>query len=128
MTYDDATPAPLTDRGVAYQNLAHHYSFHLFYKPIEKISIHGGIAHTTSRGDFDPKSADLLLPVSVASFSEIRVKETTYSLSGEMEWKDGILFVVDFQYNDFNDILDTVYDDVEDGSIRSVMLKMSRKW
>lgn len=118
----------LTDSGVPYDQTAQTVSFQVGYRPMKPLWLHGGVTHTWSRGDFTPNAADLLTPVSVASFSDLKIRETVYSLSGDYEWRQGLRLGLSFEYKDFNDVLDNPNDDAEDGIVRVLWFQCAKEW
>jgi hypothetical protein len=126
--YHDAVGTPMADFGVPYEDKADSYSFDVHYTPVDHLYLDAGVTRTLSRGDFQPRSQDLLEPVSVSLFSKLKIEETVYSLYGEYELKEGLLLGMDFQYTDLNDRIDNPNDDVEDGILRILMLRLSKKW
>jgi predicted porin len=126
--YHDIGGAPQIDAGVPYESDAHHYAVNLHYSPSDRLQFNTGVSHLTSRTDFEPNSPDLLLPVSIASLAGVKIKETRYSLSGDYELKKGLRLGVDYEYTDFNDVLDHSNDDVADGISRIVWTRLLREW
>ncbi len=126
--YHDVTGAPQIDAGVPYESAAHHYGLTFHYSPSERLQVGTGISHTTSRTDFEPGSPDLLSPVSIASLSDLKLKETRYTLTGDYALTKELRLGVDYEYADFNDVLDRSNDDVADGVSRILWTRLSRKW
>ncbi|MDX1763195.1 MAG: MtrB/PioB family outer membrane beta-barrel protein [bacterium] len=118
----------LTDSVVPYDQRAQAVSFQMGYRPLKPVWLHGGVTHTRSRGDFTPNAPDLLTPVSVASFSDLKIRETVYSLSGDYEWRHGLRIGLTIEYSDFNDVLDNPNDDAADGIIRVLWFQCAKEW
>lgn len=112
---------PVTDFFVPYKTTARNYLFDVNYSPKSFISLNGGISHTVSQGAFYP--AD-----SIASFSELKTRETIYSASGEYRFKNGFSAGIQYRYSTFKDVLDNIYDDVNDGRSSIILLTISKKW
>ncbi|MBI5639346.1 MAG: hypothetical protein HZA17_02870, partial [Nitrospirae bacterium] len=100
----------------------------LAYLPKNNLSLSAGVSHTLSSGDFYPALTTLTQPVSVASFSKMKIKETVYSVEGEYRFKNGFASSVQYKYSDFNDVLDNPHDDVDDGKVHIVLLTLSKRW
>ncbi len=130
IVYTDASfPfSPQIDGGVPYESDAHNYALTLHYSPSERLQFNTGVSHTTSQTDFEPNRPDLLAPVSIASLAGVKIRETRYSLSGDYALRKGFRVGVDYEYTDFNDVLDHTNDDVADGISRILWTRLSRKW
>jgi len=123
------TPFPdRIDPGVPYKDSAHSYTLNLSYAPRKKVRLNTDITRTTTRQDFAPGSPALREPVSIASFSKQRIRETRFHLGGEMELRRGLRLGLDFEYTDFNDTQDNPHDELEDGIIRILQLNVTKKW
>jgi hypothetical protein len=118
----------LTDSDVPYKDMVHSYAVHLSYMPKETITLNAGVTHTRSRAKFSPNSDDLLQPVSVASFSELKIRETLYSVSGDYDIWGGFKLGVDYRFRYFDDVIDSPIDDVDDGDAHIIMLAISKRW
>ncbi|MEJ2695023.1 MAG: hypothetical protein P8013_00080 [Candidatus Sulfobium sp.] len=120
-------PAVL-DRGVPYADFARSYSANFNYTPHRRLSLNSGIAYTISEGRFTPSSADLLQPESIASFSDIKVRETVASFSGSYDLKSGFALNLDYKYTYFDDVYDNPFDDIEDGRAHIVLISLSKNF
>ncbi len=120
--------SPQSDAGVPYESEAHNYGVNLHYSPSDWLQFNTGVSHTTSKTDFEPNSPDLLSPISIASLSGVKIKETLYSLSGDYALRKGLRVSVDYEYTDFNDVLNRSNDDVADGISRILWTRLSREW
>jgi predicted porin len=126
--YHDTAGDPHIDPDVPYRDKTDSYSLDVSYIPKDHLTINAGITHTNSSGLFTPNDVSLLEPVPVASFSSVKIKETIYSLSGEYEFKGGFTSGIQYRFTDFNDEIDSPYDDVEDGKAHVILLTLSKKW
>lgn len=117
-----------TDSAVPYQDDANIYTANLRYAPKENLSLETGITHSLIRGVFHPSMQDLLEPVSVASFSELKTKETVYSAGLEYGFRTGFITKLKYRYTDLNEISDNPYDDIEDGKTHVILLTISKRW
>ena len=113
------------DNLVPYKTTSRNYSFDLSYSPKSFIYLNGGISHTISQGTFYTSAPAL---DSVASFSALKIKETTYSASGEYQFRGGVSAGIQYRYTTFKDVLDNIYDDVNDGRVSIILLTISKKW
>ncbi len=87
-----------------------------------------GVTYTISRGMFYPGNADLLEPVSIATFSDLKIRESIYSLSGEYKFRNGFSVGARYRYSRLDDVLDNPYDDVRDGNAHIILITISKKW
>ncbi|GBD98534.1 hypothetical protein BMS3Abin07_00554 [bacterium BMS3Abin07] len=116
------------DRGVPYSDTANSYAVNIRYRVNDKLNLNGGVTHTRSRAHFNVAAADLTQPVSVASFSSLETRETSYSISGSYTVIHGFLVGAEYRYSDFNDVRDDPYDDVKDSKVHIIWLTLSKKW
>lgn len=121
----NATDQNFWDNLVPYKTTARNFSFDLSYSPKSFISLNGGISHTISQGTFYTSAPAL---DSIASFSELKIRETTYSASAEYRFKGGVSAGINYRYTTFNDLIDNIYDGVNDGRVSIVLLTISKKW
>jgi predicted porin len=119
---------PMIDSGVPYKNTARNYAVDISYIPGEHINLTAGVSHTKSSGKFSPADINLTQPVSVDSFSELKIRETIYSISGEYTFKKGFSSGIQYRYSDFDDAIDNPFDDVEDGEAHIMLVNLSKKW
>jgi predicted porin len=128
IVYDDNAGNPQVDPSVPYKDTAHSYAFDISYIPRDHISLNAGVSHTRGRGNFNVADLNLTQPVSVDSFSRLKIRETAVSASGEYQFKRGFATGVHYRYSDYNDVLDNPHDDTEDGTAHIVVLTVSKKW
>ena len=128
IVYDDITGVPRTDPLVPNTDLMHNYALDINYLPKNNITLGGGVSYTIGRGAFYPTDVNLLLPVSIASFAELKTRELLCSFSGEYRFKGGFGLGVEYRYSDFDDVLDNPNDDVVDGKAHIVLLTLSKRW
>ncbi|MDP3113026.1 MAG: MtrB/PioB family outer membrane beta-barrel protein, partial [Thermodesulfovibrionales bacterium] len=76
LSYNDTTGKPQIDRNVPYKDTANSYALSLNYAPKKNLDINAEASQTKGRVSFYPGISNATLPVSVASFSELKVKET----------------------------------------------------
>ena len=126
--YHDLTGAPQTDSSVPSKNKAHSYSFSIVYEPIEAVTLQSGIAHTLSSGTFYPDDPSLVQPVSIASFSAMKTKETVFTASAEYRIEKYFSAGLSYRYSEFKDLLDNPNDDISNGKAHIIALVLSKKW
>lgn len=126
--YHDLAGIPQTDPSVADKETAQTFAVDLNYMPKDNINLQAGVSYTYSKGQFYPRSEDLLEPVSVASFSTLKERETVYTLSGEYRFKNGFGLELRYQYSDLDDVQDNPYDDVQNGNSHIFMVFLSKRW
>ncbi|MBU0663028.1 MAG: MtrB/PioB family outer membrane beta-barrel protein [Proteobacteria bacterium] len=95
---------PFLDPAVPYTDDADNYSLSLFYvPPLEGVSITTTFSYTLSEGNFMPNLTEAQNPVSLASYSELKVAETAWILeltkSLPNNWEIGLEFLSN-RYND----------------------------
>lgn len=128
ITYSDTSGTLFVDSYVPYKDTAHNYALDLNYLPKNNITFGAGVSHTISNGTFYPDDTNLTQPVSIASFSELKTKETVYSASVEYRFKRGFATGIQYRYSTLDDALDNPYDDVKDGRAQIILLTLSKKW
>jgi len=128
LAYHDLSGNLLFDPRVPEEDTARNYSLDLSYLPRNDITLMAGVSYTTGSAAFFPTDENLTQPVSIASFSELKTRETTYSASGEYRFKNGYSAGIQYRYSTFNDVLDNPFDDVSDGRAHIILLTLSKKW
>lgn len=128
LAYHNTSGDHLFDAGVPYSDQANTYTLDLSYTPEKRCTLSAGVSHTISSGFFAVASTDLTTPVSVASFSGMKVRETTYSFSGEYRLRGGFSAGLQYHYTVLNDVLENPNDDVEDGKVHIVYLTLTKRW
>ena len=113
------------DNLVPYKTTSRNYSFDLSYSPKSFINLNAGISHTISQGTFYTSASAL---DSIASYSELKIRETSYSASGEYRFKGGVAAGIQYRYTTLKDVLNNIYDDVNDGKASIILLTISKKW
>ena len=128
IVFSDTSGIAHVNSSVPNKDIANSYAFDINYLPKNNISLNAGVNHTISRGIFYPSDDNLLQPVSIASFSELKTQETVYSVSGEYKFKGGFASGFQCRYSRFDDVLDNPNDDVQDGRAHIILLTMSKTW
>lgn len=116
------------DPSVPDRETAQTFAVDVNYIPRNNVTLHAGVSRTLSNGKFSPASPDLTEPVSIASFSEFKTRETVFTTSGEYRFKDGFALGIRYQYSKIRDALENPFDDVRDGTAHIVMLTASKRW
>jgi len=121
--------APLVnsiDARVPYKEDSQNYAADISYMPKNNINISAGVSHTVSNSRFYPAAKDLLEPVSIASFSDLKTKDTIYSFSGEYRFKGELKLGTTYKYCSVKDALANPYDDLENGTAHILMVTISK--
>ncbi len=126
IVYQNSVGAPQVDPIVPSTDMVHNYVLNLNYLPKNNITLNTGVSYTISSGEFSPSDPNLLLPVSIASFSQLKTKEIIYYLSGEYRFKGGWAAGLQYRYSNSDDAL--AYDDMTDGKTHIVLLTLSKRW
>lgn len=124
----DAGGAVFTDFDVPMEERAHLYSASLNYVPVEYVRLLAEINHTESDSEFRPNHENLDQPVSLALFSEQKIRETDYRVSGDFDCISDGSCSLEFQYSNFDDVIDNIHDDNDDGNAYIVYLKFNKRW
>lgn len=128
IVYQDLIGAPHVDPVVPASDTMHNFGLDINYLPKNNITVNTGVSYTISRGEFSPSDPNLLQPVSIASFSQLKTRELVYYASGEYRFKGGFAAGVQYRYCNFDDVLDNPFDDVSDGRAHIVLLTLSKRW
>ena len=128
IVYQDLVGAPHVDPVVPTKETMHNFGLDINYLPENNLTFNTGVSYTISKGEFFPSDPNLLLPVSIASFSQLNTKELVYYFSGEYRFKGGFAAGVQYRYCNFDDVLDNAFDDVSDGKAHIVLLTLSKRW
>ncbi|MBI5102277.1 MAG: hypothetical protein HZB33_10640 [Nitrospirae bacterium] len=128
LEYHNASGTPQVYPAVEYKNTARNYSMDINYTPVPQVSLSGGISHCISDGAFNPTDSVLTQPVSIASFSDMKVRETVITANGEYRFKGGFAAGIQYRHSDFKDVIDNPHDDVNSGKAHIVLLTFSKKW
>ena len=109
-------------------DMAHSYGLTVNYIPADRVSLTAGANYTISTGAFSLTDPALLQPLSVAALSELKLRETDCSVSGEYTFKKGFAASIQYRYLNVNDVLDNPWDDVQDGTAQIVLLTLSKRF
>ncbi len=118
----------LTDTGVPYEDEAHNYAVGFHYVPADNLSLATDVSHTVMKGAFSPSEQDLLEPVSIATFSEFKAKETVFSASGKYRFKSGFTGGLRYKHIEWDEVTENPHDDIADGKAHVVLLTISKSW
>lgn len=122
----DPSGTPYADPMVPFRTAFQTFGLDLTYQPNSSLTLNGGVSHTTAQGRFSPSS--LLGQSSIDDFSELKTRETIYSVSGEYRLKNGFGIGLNYRYATFKDAYNNILDDVNDGRAHIVFLTLSKKW
>jgi hypothetical protein len=111
-----------------YEDSSSIYSLDAYFDPFERLGLHGGVTYTSSKGTFSPNAADLLVPVSVASFGDFKFSETVLTASGRFTVAYGFAVTVDYKYSDLDEELFNPHDSIKDGEAHIGMVALEWKW
>ena len=128
LAYQTPVPELLFDEDVDNKTTVRTYSFDLQYLLSKHTTLHAGVSTTESKGKFYPAAPNLLEPVSVASFSELHMRESIYSVGGEVDLKGGFSLNTNYKYARLKDLADNPYDDVQNGESHIVMVWLTKRW
>lgn len=124
-------PAPssaLMDSSVPYKDRANGYSIDLYYAPNDNMSFDAGLSHMIMKGNFHPSNPDLLEPVSIAAFSDFKVKETVFYAGGDYRFKMGFIMGLKYRYVNLDEVTKNPHDDIKDGKAHVILLTLSKNW
>ncbi len=128
LAYDDSAPQLLFDSGVTNQSTVRNVSVDLQYLLSKRVTLNVGVSNTDSKGKFHPSDPNLMVPVSIASFSELEMRETIYSVGGEFDLKKGFMLGTHYKYARLKDLADNPYDDIENGEAHIFILSLIKRW
>ncbi len=128
LSFNDAAGNPQLDRDVAYKDTARGYALNINYAASNNVNVNADASQTKGKGSFYPGAANAVQPVSVASFSEMKIKETGYAVGGDYKFLGGWIAGLKCRYHSFKDLIDNPYDDAGNGIVRIILLTISKKW
>lgn len=128
IAYSDPVPELLFDSGVTNQSTVRNVSFDLQYLLSKQVTLNAGVSNTESKGKFHPSDPNLLAPVSIASFSELQMRETLYTLGGQVDLKGGFTIGTQYRYALLKDLVGNPYDDIRNGEVHIVVLSLTKRW
>lgn len=130
LVFNDSTPpAEHLDPGVIYKDTARSYSAALAYMPTRRLSLSAFLSQTRSKGTFSPGVPASTEPVPVNSFSEVNMRETSYTVSGDYDLRLGWTVGLDYRYN----VLDNLAENPDnpyltDGTAQIGLITLSKRW
>lgn len=128
LIYNSPTGLDQLDKDVPYKEFAHNYVVNLNYQPIKNLNIDAAASQTVGKGRFSPGIAAAQQPVNIASFSELKIRETEYSIGGDYKFKKDWAVGMNFRYANRKDMIDNIYDDENNGTVRVLLVTISKKW
>lgn len=128
IVYQQTRTSYLTDRSVPYKDSVNNYALDLNYMPSDSINLNAGVSHTTGKGGFHPSLSDLLSPVSIATFSDLKIRETVFRGNAEYSFKNGFTLSAGYKYAEFKDSMDNIYDSIKDGTAHTLLFTITKRW
>ena len=123
-----ASGAALTDFDVSMEERANVYSASLNYMPVESLRLLAEINHTESDSEFEPNHPNLIEPESLSVYSMQKIRETDYRVSGDFDCINNGSCTIEFQYSNFDDVIDNINDDNESGNAYIIYVKFMKRW
>jgi len=118
----------LTDFGVPMEEKAHVYSASLNIMPKDTVNLLAEVHYTKSTSSFLTNSLNTLSAVPIETFSRQEIKDTAYRLVADYSCMKTGSCIVEFEYHDFDDVLDNIYDENLDGDGFIILLKLMKRW
>ncbi len=112
---------PITDGGVPYSDESTSYSVGITHRLNDRTDVSADAGQTFSKGRF--RTGDPLAD-GIASFSTLRVTETSVSVKGRHEMADGFGVETILGVRDYNDRVD----DYNDGRFYQAILILTKRW
>ncbi|KPJ97631.1 MAG: hypothetical protein AMJ60_10705 [Desulfobacterales bacterium SG8_35] len=128
LAYENLAGDPQIDKDVEMEQKAHVFTVGAYYRLTDALNLLGEFTYTKSEGGFHPSSADLLEPVSIASFSRMEQSYILFHLGGQYKFDNGLSMDLDYRYAKLEDEEDNSYDDIDDGEAHIVILTATKKW
>jgi predicted porin len=128
LAYQDLGGTEQVDRNVPMDQKAHVVTLGAHYRLSDVLYFLADVSSTRSEGGFSPSSADLLEPVSIASFSKMEQRYFFLHLGSEYKLSNGMSLDLDYRFADLDDVLNNVYDDIDDGKAHIAILSATKKW
>lgn len=113
------------DRDVSIDQRAHIVSFSAHYRVSDALYLLGEVTATRSEGGFSPGAPELL---GAASFSEMEQRYLLLHLGAEYKLSNAWHLDFDYRFGDFEDVLDNIYDDIDDDEAHIISLSATRNW
>lgn len=118
---------PKIDPMVPYRDWARNYGIDINYEPESNVTLSGGVSHTVSRGIFYPSLTNLTEPEAVSNLSELKIRETVYSMNGEYRIRGGISIGIKYRYTSLKDLIDNPNDDISNGRAHLILISLTKK-
>lgn len=128
LAYSDPVPELHFDSSVKNKSMVKNVSLDLRYLLSKHVALNAGVSNTDSNGKFHPTDPNLLIPVSVATFSELKMRETIYSVGSDIDLTGGFMLGTHYKYARLKDLADNPYDDIQNGEAHIVMLSLTKRW
>ncbi len=120
-------PQVITD-DTLYKEKVHTFGTNLNYKPTSNLALCADFTYTESSSDFSPSASEATEPVSISSFSKLKIKETEYKFSGEYIFKKGWNIGFSYFFNKFDDAIENLQTSNRDGEAHIILLSITKRW
>jgi hypothetical protein len=127
-TIQDLVVESTVARDTSYTDTAHCYFLGADYSPVERLGLHGGAAFAVSKGELGTDSSVFLAPIAVTRFLNYKFAEIVLTAAGDYRFNRGLNAGLEYKYIELDEDLENQYDDVEDGNVQIVMVRLSKKW
>lgn len=124
----DSEPQFIIDDNVLYKEEMYTFSTTLNCRLKKNLDIEGGIVVTEGSSNFDASAHDAVEPVSISDFSELKVRQTEYLLSGLYSFKDELDIGLNYSYREYENLIDRAINPVRDGSAHIILLSITKRW
>lgn len=114
------------DPFVPYKENSQNYAIDISYAPQKNMNISTGASHTVSSAKFYPGAKDLLEPVSIASFSDLKTRETLYLLTGEYKFRGELKLGATYKFCTVKDALANPFDAFQNSTAHILMVTLSK--
>lgn len=126
--YYDSTGSTRIAKDTHQRETSRNYSIGASYAFNERASFRADASRTSSRGTFDANTSDLLGPVPVAAFMDYAYAMVELGVDAGYKISKNYNASLEYTYSDMDETMDNPYDDIEEGNVQIVMLKLSGKW
>ena len=128
LVYEDLGGDFQVARNLPAEQKAHIITFAAHYYPSELLYLLFEVTSTRAKGEFTLSTADLLQPVSIGSFSQMEQHYLIFHLGSEYKLSETLDLGLDYRFGDFEDTINNIYDDIEDGEAHIVTISATKKW
>ncbi len=120
---------PFVDPGVEYEDNTWNYSASVDYSPLEQLDLHAGVSFTEAKAAFDPGTTAALQPISLSSFSKLKLRERAYDFEAKYNFPEDLDLGFRFEYKDFDEELENLNNpEMQDGTAQVYMVTLNKRW